>query len=315
MTIYGFDSLIFFDGVAFDDGVLAFAAFPNRPGRPRKASGTRILWFDAGTWTDGGYLPLAGVGIATLAADRRTLVVLGRDGDVAVAGQDRTTMESLPGAIGPLRGVRNLGGFILAYGMNRQIFRRMPEGGWVRWDTGMPVPQYSNDMPVSERLKVGMSMIGGINAVATDAAGRCCAVGFRGEIYEWEAGQWQPVDSPTNLILQDICPAECTGLYACGQSGTILHSATAHAWRLVEHDAPSAANFTSVRMFRNKLFLADGRSLRALTGDQCELQAMGVTDGYPSSSRLFATQDVLLSVAGREVYRTFDARMWEPILQ
>ncbi len=315
MAISGFDSLIFFDGVAFDDGVLAFAAFPNRPGRPREASGTRILWFDAGTWTDGGYLPLAGVGIATLAADRRTLIVLGRDGEVAVAGEDRIAMESLPGTIGPMRGLRNLSSVILAYGMNRQIFRRMPEGRWVRWDIGMPVPQYSDDMPVSERLKIGMSMIGGINAVDTGSTCRCCAVGFRGEIYEWEAGQWQPVDSPTNLILQDICPADDAGLYACGQSGTILHSATPHAWSLVEHDAPPAANFTSLRMFRNKLFLADGRNLRALTGDGCELQAMGVTDGYPSSSRLFTTQDVLLSVAGREVYRTFDARMWEPILQ
>jgi hypothetical protein len=309
-----FGSLIFLDGVMLADGKLAFAAFPHRPGRPQEASGTRILWFDAGSWFDGGLLHFAAVGIAPLAATHQAIVVLGRDGEVAEVHTDRAAIHSLPGVLGPMRGIRSVAGEIFAYGMNRQIFRRQSSGMWERWDMGISQPDHSN-LPLSARIRLGIDNMGGINAVDADASGRLCAVGFRGEIFEREMNLWQAVDSPTNVILQDICADSEQGFYACGSSGTILHSPVPHVWKLVQHDAPPSAGFTSLSAFGSKLYLADGHCLRVLVGDTCEVQSMGVAGEYQPSSRLFATQDALLSVAGREIYRTRDGRAWETILQ
>jgi hypothetical protein len=315
MAISQFDSLIFFDGVAFPDGVLAFAAFPHRPGRPREAAGTRIVWFAANAWSDGGHLPIAAVGIAPAPADRRGLVALGRNGEVTMVSPDGVAQETLPGAIGPMRGVRNCGGTILAYGMNRQIYRRTESGAWQHWETGLPTPPVDPGASVAERIHAGTSMMGGINAIDTDTSGRLCAIGFRGEIYEWETSRWQPVDSMTNVILQDVRPAPAAGFYVCGRNGTILHSPAPHIWQFVEHDAPPSANFTSLAIFREKIYLADGQCLRLLDGTSCELLSMGVAKASPPSSRLFATHNTLLSVAGREIYRTSDGVSWETILQ
>jgi hypothetical protein len=312
--IPGFDSLIFIDGAILADGKVAFAAFPHQPGRPREASGTRILWFEGGSWFDSGHLHLAAVGIAPLTGSPQAIVVLGRDGEVAEVNTVRGARESLPGVIGPMRGIRNVAGEILAYGMNRQIFRRRSAGTWARWDTGIPQPPDDSSLPISARIRLGIDNMGGINAVESDASGRLCAVGFRGEIYEREMNVWQAVDSPTNVILEDIRADPTRGLYVCGSNGTILHSPVPHEWELVGHDAPSA-NFTSLSPFRGNLYLADGHCLRVLVDDTCEVQSMGLVGAVPPSSRLFATQDILLSVAGREIYWTRDGQVWETILQ
>jgi hypothetical protein len=310
-----FNALIFIDGVAFEDETIGFIAFPHRPGRTREASGTLVLWFDHGAWADGGFLPIAGVGLASLASAGKVIAVLGRDGEVAiVSDRGGIVMESLPGALGPLRGIRNVHRACLAFGMNREIFRRSAAGAWVRWDVGIPKPPENQTLPLSARLRLGMNSVGGITAIDADVAGRCAAVGFRGEIYEWVADRWQPVGSPTNVILKDIRSAAGTGLYVCGQNGIVLHSATSNVWTIVEHDAPASANFESLCVFREMLFLADGRCLRKLTDGRCSIQTMGVADGYPPSSRLAVSGNQLLSIAGREVYRTRDGLSWETIL-
>lgn len=241
-------------------------------------------------------------------------IVLGRDGEVAEFDGASPTESHIDRthALGPFRGVVSLNGDVYAYGMKREVFFRIDSGGWVREMDGFDVLLNSGELTRAEFLRLRRMHLGGINAMAVDADGKLTAVGMRGEIWIQESRQWKKIDSPTNVMLKDLTYGDDGRLYACGLMGTLL-AGHAEKWMCVEYTGVQGLDFCSIAWFKGFVYVADGHSLRRLNEGVLEVVDFGVTNIVPCS-RVVAAQEILLSIAGQEVWESRDGRSWSCLL-
>jgi hypothetical protein len=146
---------------------------------------------------------------------RHETVLVGDDGRATVidtggvARDESVVVGSLdPATIGDLRGGTRLGDEIIVVGMQRQVYRRTAVGLWVDMRQGLP--------PIAGKD------VAGFEAVAAMSAEEIYAAGWDGEIWLYQAGKWQQIDSPTNRIITGLCAAGDGMMYGCGRNGMII---------------------------------------------------------------------------------------------
>lgn len=275
----------------------------------------QVIEYAGGPWRAlAGNWKWQAVALAVTSQDPLQVHVLGRDGEVGtMTGEQRSETHVDPGRpVGPFRGLRAVLNELLAFGMKREVFRREDSGAWTRMMAGLEPPQPSKKMTIAEKMKQRLGDIGGINALALDGKRRLTAFGMRGEIWLLEKQRWSRIDSPTNLMLQDATEWPDGTIYACGQVGTLLHGSGSR-WQVVSYEGTQKLDFRSICAFDQRLYLADGHSLRVLEKDELKLVDFGVADTVPSVLVVGAPGQIL-SVAGQEVWKSADGRQWQSIL-
>ncbi len=187
---------------------------------------------------------------------------------------------------------RNVGvvdGFAYACGMDRQVFRRDGDNSW----TAMNAPN-------SEEAT-------GFEAIDGFSANEIYAVGWNGEVWEWNGNGWAQHGGVTNVILTGVCCADDDRVYVCGQQGTLL-SGRHDGWQLVDLD-DFATDFWDAHWFKGKLYLATMQTLFTYERDN-GLTEVDFGDDPPNTCyRLSSAEGVLWSVGGDDVF-SFDGAEW-----
>jgi len=158
--------------------------------------------------------------------ESRCICALDREGDVAffLTREGKSIIEKIPGAglnpgdsnrggvAGYVTHIREIGESLYVCGLNGQIYRRPPEGGWLAIDGGLFKPLTADNTEISNYF----TCIDGNDE--TDIY----VVGMQGVVYHLNGLNWQKIEIPTDEHLQWV---RCYGkdeVYLCGHNGTLL---------------------------------------------------------------------------------------------
>jgi hypothetical protein len=270
-----------------------------------------VLKLDSGKWQRVGKFPWQAVDIELDVTDRDRCWVLGRDGQVAAVVGDQAEEAKLDAkrALGPMRGLDVVDDHVYAVGMKRDVFR-LRDRRWARFDKGMAF-EVTKGADVEKLMKQRLEDVGGINAIVGFDRSEVYAVGVKGEMWHLVGERWQRIEAPTNIMLTD---AAIVGdeVIVCGLTGTLIRG-RGTSWRIVEYDGVQDLDFSGVATRAEEIYLADGHSLRCLVGTTLELVNL-VDDAVVPSSQLDARDNLILSVAGQEVFVGSARNAWRSLL-
>ncbi|MFK7929914.1 MAG: hypothetical protein AB8H79_17100, partial [Myxococcota bacterium] len=178
-------------------------------------------WSEAEGWVEIGLAPKITLDATTNEIGTRMLK-MDPTGFIHEADGDNVSKEFLKDADGnipsaPFRCVRRVGAQVFAAGVDRQVHRRT-EGEWE-----IISPDGDPDQPTA------FQGIDGFGPTEVYAAG------WHGEIWSFGGTSWQQINSPSEIILNDICagPDTCVAVGLAGEVLTGRHN----EWRKLSHDA------------------------------------------------------------------------------
>jgi len=232
---------------------LGYIACANRAANDEKVDHSVLVEWDAGEFYEVTKTPWLTAGICVARKPLEQMVAVGAFGDVIVTGSGENSDEVIgtdtegPKVIGPLRGARAIDGIPYTVGMKRQIYFRDEQTKWNRVE-GIPGPENST--------VVGFESIDGFGP------NELYAVGWQGEIWYGKGNRWNRLNSPTNLILTDVCCADDGKVYACGQQGLLLVGRE-NEWTVIDND-DFKIDFWSLTFFSGVLYVASMNLLLCL---------------------------------------------------
>jgi hypothetical protein len=227
--------------------------------------------------------------------------VSGHLGFVARLGAGRFDEEKIdgPSAHGYVCDLRAIGSHLYAAGMGRQVYRRSDGGRWA------PIHEGVLNVPADILDVTGFESIDG------PSEDDLYAVGFHGEIWNYNGRVWREIPGPTNLILERVRSAGPDRVYACGQMGVLLRG-HAESWDIVPHDS-TEENFWGMEWFRDRLYVATQSQIFVLT-DAGNLSPVDLgLPGERSFSQLHAGAGALWSFGDRHLAWTADGIQWTDV--
>lgn len=214
------------------------------------------------------------------------------------SGEEHWEQISGPKMRGPLRCARSIAGKVYAAGMDRQVYRRDERNNWVACDQGAK-PKKSNEDTVT-----------GFEGIDGFAANDIYAVGWNGEIWHYDGKRWRQIESPTNIILTNICCAGDGKVYACGRVGTLLRG-RGDEWEVIEHDSIDK-DIWGLAWYQDTLYVATRTALFTLNKKD-KLKVVRFEDDIPGSFyHLSAADGVLWSIGTKDVM-AYDGSEWSRI--
>ena len=275
---------------------------------------THLLRCANGEWSELARWPWHSVGLVVPSLSPLRVEVLGRDGEIGVLAGERISQENLePGtAIGPMRKIEIVFGRVMAYGMQRHIFVRETSGRWIRLDRGMAEEVPADDFDIDTAIRRGIKSSGGINAIVSYQKDRLLAFGLRGEVWRFLVDTWKQMDSPTNAMLKDAVSGPDGDIYVVGLRGTLLKGHDNY-WQQVDYRGPGGLGFCSVNCFQNRIYVADGHSLRVLADGDLNVIDFGVEEIVPCM-QIATGADEIMSVAGQEIWVSLDGIKWRTVV-
>jgi len=251
---------------------------------------TRFLAFENGKFCHNGDKNWSAVAVCIARQPAEKMVAVGENGQVLTYVGGKKTEEQMTPPPVVLRGIGVVDGLPMACGMKRQVYKRTGENVW----TAMSAPP----PPAGENA--------GFEAIAGYSGEEIYAVGWKGEIWEWNGAQWIKRESPTNLILTGVCCGEDGNVYICGQRGTLIRGRH-DAWELVDLKE-FARDFWDIHWFNSKVYLATMTELYTFTdGGLAPVQI--APDKTATCYRLTSAQGVLWSVGSDDIF-SFDGTQW-----
>lgn len=260
-----------------------------------------VEW-DNGSWNNGGRVDWLTAGIAIASHPLEQMAAVGEFGGALLLGSGDRHEEKIgsgkntPAGRGPLRGIRNIGGRIYAVGMNRQVYRREGPNRWSPQDQG------ARTDPKTDKV-VGFEAIDGFSEE------EIYAVGWDGEIWEFDGTNWDQRDSPTNLILLDISCGDGNQAYVCGQAGTLIRGRH-DQWETIEQEA-TKDDFWSSAWFEGHLYLSTMSAVYRLDGTNLQMVDMG-EDSPDTCFYLSSGDGVLWSIGAKDIM-AYDGIRWTRI--
>jgi len=191
-----------------------------------------------------------------------------------------------------IRACRAINGRAYAVGMMRQVYKMTARGKWAAIDKGL------------EDDGDGVTGFESIDGFAEDDL---WCVGWGGEIWHGTGRKWRQKDSPTNLILTDVCCAPNGRVYACGRNGMLL-AGRGDTWEIIE--SPKLAHdLWALAWFQDRLYIASGTKLYTLhDGVVADVKFPG-KDKPKTFTQLDAAHGWLLTIGSADVFR-FDGTTW-----
>jgi hypothetical protein len=252
---------------------------------------TSAVCVDGDDWAEGVDVDWDSTAIAVARKPSEKMVLVGEDGDVATYVGGKSGKESLKPEPKLIRNARAIDGYVYACGMLRQVYRRAGERKWV--DISAPAPKKDEE--------VGFEAIDGFDEK------EIYAVGWQGEIWQYDGKKWKDRTSPTNVILAAVCCAGDDYVYAAGQQGVMLRGRNAE-WELIEWEEEVDADLWDLCWFENKLYVASATQLFTLEGNNLVAVDFGELEA-PTCFSLTTADGVLWSI-GKDDVASFDGTTW-----
>jgi len=288
------------DAFSFTTGALRsrtrayFVATEDKLARKQLPHWSLITW-DSGKWFQDNF-DWAAVSICIAKKPKEQMVAVGVEGEAHVRGAGESVNEEVrdgklsPADRGPLQGVRTIDGYAYACGMGRQVYRR-DAGTWTCLDEGCRASKGDG--------AVGFKDIDGFSARDI------YAVGFKGEIWHYDGKTWSRVDSPTNVILNDVCCADDGTVYVAGYKGLLLRG-NAKKMEVVDHES-TKENIWGLAWHEKKLYLSTLKRVMTLAKDELKMVDM---DAPVTSAYHLTTADGQLWSVGPKDIMAFDGMAW-----
>lgn len=185
-----------------------------------------------------------------------------------------------------LRRLGVVGDQIYACGMDRQVLER---NGTAQWRAFGPGP-VAGDPPV-----VGFEDIGGYGA------GEMYAVGWGGEIWWYDEGQWRRVESPTHANLSAMTCAADGAVYGVGHGGALVKGRR-DRWQLI--DTGRRDDLRDVASFDGQVFAITDHEILRMTdaGLVPETDFAAPNDPPASCLQLLEAADGLVLLGRKDVF-------------
>lgn len=247
-----------------------------------------------GRWADGVNTEWDSTAIATaqVASEQRP-VTIGEDGDVVVyLGQGKSRREKISPDPVLIRNARGISGYAFACGMKRQVYKRVDKGKWL--DVSAPFP--------------AADVTAGFEALDGYSLSEIYAVGWGGEVWEFDGTNWTERSSPTDQILSCVCCAPNDVVYVGGQSGMLL-TGRHGSWEAIQWEDEVTADIWDVCWFDDKLYVATTTNLYTLNGNTLIDVDFGEI-GTPTCYSLTSCDGVLWSI-GQDDVASFDGKNWQ----
>ena len=252
---------------------------------------TRLTSVYQGRWGDAATTDWDSTAIAVARKPSEKLVFVGQDGDVSTYVGGTSTAEVIKPAPKMIRNAKTVDGYVLASGMLRQVYKRVGEGEWR--DISAPFPKAGE--------KVGFEAIDGYSG------NELYAVGWNGEIWEYDGSNWSNRSSPTNVILTAVCCAGDGVVYVGGQQGVMIKGRH-DSWEIIEWEENVDVDIWDLYWFKENLYVATMRNLYTLERNQLVAVDFGELD-VPSCYSLTQAEGVMWSI-GKEDVLSFDGTTW-----
>lgn len=253
---------------------------------------TSVIAVYQGAWADVVDTEWDATAIAVARVPKENAIIIGEDGDVAVyLGNLQSVREKIVPDPVLIRNARTIEGYVYACGMKRQVYRRGGENQWI--DVSAPFPRPEE--------RVGFESIDGFSER------EIYAVGWNGEIWQYDGTKWTDRTGPTNVILSAVCCGADETVYVAGQQGVMLRGRNS-AWEVIEWDNEVTVDLWDLCWFQDKLYIASMTSLHVLDGNNLVPVEFGEI-GVPSCYSLTTAQGVLWSI-GRDDVASFDGTTW-----
>lgn len=281
--------------VRFNDLCYVLGSDPALEGHTHTA-----FWeFDQGNWQFVDATPHTAHSMCVVQHPKHQAVAIGTSGYVHIMGSGDNFDEQIevPGEqILRIRSVNNVGGYAYACGMNRQVFKRDDDGGWLAMHDAMPT------LPSREPV-FGFEAIHGIDE------DHVYAVGWNGEIWHFNGAQWTQCSSPSNLILTGVVVTDDATAYACGQYGTLLKTVNGE-WQVIDQKI-TTSNFWGITWFNDELYVSSMDGVFVLREN--ELEPVDFGDVEPESFYGLSNADGLLWSVGEKEILSYDGTEWTKV--
>jgi hypothetical protein len=181
--------------------------------------------------------------------------------------------------------------------MHRQAYRRDGAKKWTCIDESMRPPS-------------GKGEVAGFEAVGGFSEKEIYAAGWDGMIWLYDGKKWKELDSPTNVILTNLCCAEDGNVYICGRKGMLLRGRK-NKWEIVKHES-GEMDLWGLEWYSGKLYLASMRHVFILAkDDSLEKVRMG-GDPAETAYHLSAADGIMWSIGAKDAM-SFDGKTWTRI--
>ena len=255
-------------------------------------SHTSAIGIYKGNWVDGANTDWDSTAIAHAKLPSVRLVFIGEDGDVCTYVGGKSTTEIIDPAPIIIRNAKTVDGYVFACGMRRQVYKRVDEGKWVDISASFSNP---GD-------KAGFEAIDGYSG------NELYAVGWSGEIWQYDGSKWADRASPTNVILSSVCCAPNGVVYVAGQNG-ILIKGRHDSWEIVEWDDDADVDIWDLCWFNDNLYVASINYLFTLQGNELVDVDFGEVE-LSSCYSLTEAEGVMWSIGNEDVL-SFDGTTWQ----
>lgn len=256
------------------------------------------LFFKNGAWSslaNETVLPWVVAGMDPIADLSSQIAMVGWGGQALIIDGELTRREALqrndPEFVSIIRSVKTIADTIYAVGMRRQVYKRSKENVWMNIDDEVA---YQGD-----DIAVGFNTIGGFNVEELYAAG------LNGEIWGYDGGKWNEIQSPTNVHLHSICCASDKNVYIGGNSGLFIRGRY-NAWDIL--DSNIEETIWDIHCFGDILYLLTNNGVYRYVDQELEKIKDNLLD-YEGFVRISSSNDRLW-VFGQKKIVQYDGLSW-----
>ena len=259
---------------------------------------TQVALLYQGAWLDGGSLNWDTACVTRCQRPTPQYAVVGVQGQVQFVGGGDIHEELIADGkfiaaeLGLLRGARAIEGVLYVCGMERQVFRRDGRDAWRYISSAIP----------SYEGVVGFESIDGFSA------NEIYAVGWKGEIWQYDGKTWQHHDSGTNSVLVDVVCAGDGVVYAIGRGRKLVVGRGA-AWQTIDLGVP--VELWSLAWFEGTLYACSTRDI--FKWDGADFQPLVIEGDRPKTLQyLNVGEGGLCAIGPKDLFR-FDGTTWTRI--
>jgi len=253
---------------------------------------TGLIGIDQGRWGDAANTDWDSTAIAVARKPSEKVVFVGEDGDVCTYVGGTSAKEEIKPAPVLIRNAKTVDGLVIACGMRRQVYQRVAERKWI--DISAPFSK-----PEEEA---------GFEAIDGYTLKELYAVGWKGEIWQYNGTRWTNRTSPTNVILTAVCCAPDKAVYVGGKDGVMMKGRN-DSWEIIEWEDDFDLDIWDLCWFGGKLYVATISNLYTLSGNRLDEVDFGRIE-VSSCYSLTEAQDVLWSIGNQDVL-SFDGTTWQ----